>query len=245
MATRSGFDLVKLRADVLKTRLKLQKLKIELNEKQSRIIHPHEARILLVAEEKEAYAKTPAARDALHRKLEISTAAVRRRTGIFISTVAIRVLPSVVVYRSLQWPELSEFSPNERVHERPAGAEPRSADRGATQADRAAIQSNFSVEALSGVWQLTGAMQNGTPLSGQAYLNENLTFQTGAQGVVTAAGAWNIDAAQRTVHLQGRHVLYGIPANFTCTLAAEDTSGRSLQGTCTDFAGTGSLRLAH
>jgi hypothetical protein len=88
-------------------------------------------------------------------------------------------------------------------------------------------------------------MQNGTPLSGQAYLNQNLTFQTGAQGVVTAAGAWNIDALRRTVHLERRHVLYGTPANFICTLAAEDTSGRSLQGTCTDFAGTGSLRLAH
>jgi hypothetical protein len=103
----------------------------------------------------------------------------------------------------------------------------------------------LSVAALSGAWSLSGAMQNGTPLSGQAYLNENLTFQTGAQGIVTAAGAWNIDASQRTVHLQGRHILYGTPANFTCTLNAEDTAGRSLQGTCTDFAGTGSLRLAH
>jgi hypothetical protein len=105
--------------------------------------------------------------------------------------------------------------------------------------------SGLSIAELSGTWSLTGAMQNGTSLSGQAYLNQNLTFQTGAQGVVTAAGAWNIDASRRTVHLQGRHVLYGTPANFICTLAAEDTSGRSLQGTCTDFAGTGSLRLAH
>jgi hypothetical protein len=40
LATRSGFDLIKLRAGVLKTRLELQKLKIELNEKESRIIQP-------------------------------------------------------------------------------------------------------------------------------------------------------------------------------------------------------------
>jgi hypothetical protein len=98
---------------------------------------------------------------------------------------------------------------------------------------------------LSGAWQLTGALQNGTSFSGQAYLYQNGRFETGAQGVTSSRGTWSADPESRTLHLEGSHTLYGTPATFSCTLTAEAPSASVFQGTCTDFAGTGTLQLIH
>ena len=103
---------------------------------------------------------------------------------------------------------------------------------------------HVEVPDLTGTWTLTGALQDGTPFSGQTDLQQNGRFVFTVNGVTIATGDWNTDAGRRQLRLQGSHALYGKLTDFKCTLEG-DPSPNVFQGSCTDYLGTGTWRLAH
>jgi hypothetical protein len=167
-----------------------------------------------------------------------------KRSVLGVIAGVIALLTALVgLFAAIQHEHVSSPEPstprNETVQPQPRPPNPISPEKAHSDDLR-----ESKVPDLSGSWTMTGALQNGTPFSGQTYLQQDGRFVSTVNGVTSAAGVWNVDAGSRTLRLEGRHALYGTTADFTCTLAG-DPSSNAFRGTCTDYAGTGTLRLVH
>ena len=141
-----------------------------------------------------------------------------------------------------------ESPPTIVVQPAPAAAQPAGAAPGQVTQSAVTVPSATLVDTrptspnLAGSWQLSGYFQNGTPYYGQVDLAPNFYFQMGAQGVRTAEGSWNWDAASRNLVMNGQHVLYGYPLQFQCILGAA-ASDNAWAGQCRDQTGVSTIQL--
>ncbi len=95
---------------------------------------------------------------------------------------------------------------------------------------------------LVGSWSLSGQLPDGRQFSGQADLRPDRKFATVINGFASDNASWRTDVRASQLWLQGQHIMYSLPVNFTCTLAADPSHG-AFDGDCHDPYGTGHLHL--